>query len=85
MGILKWVDYASLSKMIYDCFTFYNELDLLEIRLNILDKHVDRFVLVEATRTHQNKEKPLFFEQNKKRVQKFSDKIIQIRLNHIIF
>ena len=34
--------------MIYDCFSFYNELDLLEIRLNELVNAVDRFVLVEA-------------------------------------
>jgi beta-1,4-mannosyl-glycoprotein beta-1,4-N-acetylglucosaminyltransferase len=64
--------------MIYDCFTFFNELDLLEIRLNILDKVADRFVLVEATRTHQNKIKPLYYEENKKRFEKFHDKIIHI-------
>ena len=34
--------------MVYDCFTFYNELDLLEIRLNVLEGVVDRFVLVES-------------------------------------
>jgi beta-1,4-mannosyl-glycoprotein beta-1,4-N-acetylglucosaminyltransferase len=33
--------------MVYDCFTFYNELDLLEIRLHTLADVVDRFVLVE--------------------------------------
>ena len=33
--------------MIYDCFTFFNELDLLEIRLNVLRDAVDKFVLVE--------------------------------------
>ena len=45
--------------MIYDCFAFFNELDLLEIRLNALDEVVDRFVLVEATRTFQKKEKQI--------------------------
>ncbi len=64
--------------MIYDCFTFFNELDLLEIRLNILNDYVDKFVLVEATKTHQGKDKPLFFEQNKNRYKKFLDKIIHI-------
>jgi hypothetical protein len=34
---------------IYDCFTFYNELDLLELRLEELYDHVDHFVLVEAS------------------------------------
>jgi len=30
---------------IYDCFTFFNELDLLEIRLNILNEYVHKFIL----------------------------------------
>jgi len=64
--------------MIYDCFTFFNELDLLEIRLNILNDYVDRFVLVESTKTHQGKSKPLFFSQNKNHYEKFLDKIIHV-------
>jgi len=64
--------------MIYDCFTFFNELDLLEIRLETLDKIVDKFILVEATKTHSNNEKPLYFNENKKRFEKWQDKIIHI-------
>lgn len=64
--------------MIYDCFTFFNELDLLEIRLNELGDTVDRFVLVEATLNHQGKEKPLYYNENKERFSKFSSKIIHI-------
>lgn len=64
--------------MIYDCFAFFNELDLLEIRLNTLDSVVDRFVLVEATRTFQKAEKPLFFEQHKERFKPFLHKIEHI-------
>lgn len=64
--------------MVYDCFVFFNELDLLEIRLNELNDVVDKFVLVEATRTFQKKEKPLYFEQNKARFAPFLDKIIHI-------
>lgn len=67
--------------MIYDCFTFFNELDLLEIRLNILYDHVDKFVLVEATKTHQGKNKPLYFSENKSRYEKFLDKIIHVVVN----
>jgi len=67
---------------IYDCFPFFNELDLLELRLNELDPVVDKFVIVEATRTHQNKEKPLYFNENKKRFEKFKDKIIHIIVDH---
>ena len=64
--------------MLYDCFTFFNELELLEIRLNELDDIVDKFVLVEATRTHTNKIKPLYFKENKEKFSKFTDKIIHI-------
>lgn len=63
---------------IYDCFTFYNELDLLEIRLNELNDVVDGFILVEAERSHQNKPKPLFFQDNKHRYEKFLSKIKHI-------
>ncbi len=63
---------------IYDCFTFFNELDILEIRLNILNDDVDFFVLVESTKTHSGNNKELFFEKNKSRFQKFSHKIIHI-------
>ena len=64
--------------MIYDCFTFFNELDLLEIRLNVLGDVVDRFVLVEATRTHSNKPKELIFQANAARYEKFLHKITHI-------
>ena len=63
---------------IYDCFTFFNELDVLEMRLNILDKDVDYFVLVESNRTHSGKDKELIFQKNKTRFTDFSDKIIHI-------
>lgn len=65
---------------VYDCFIFYNEIDLLEIRLNELDSIVDYFVLVEALKTHQNKPKELFFEKSKheERFKKFLHKIIHI-------
>ena len=46
--------------MIYDCFSFFNELDLLEIRLNTLDKVVDKFILAESTLTHTGNPKPLY-------------------------
>jgi len=66
--------------MVYDCFTFFNELDLLEIRLNILSKVVDKFVLVEADRTFSNKKKSFYFEENKERYKQFSNKIIHIKI-----
>jgi beta-1,4-mannosyl-glycoprotein beta-1,4-N-acetylglucosaminyltransferase len=63
---------------IYDCFTFYNELDLLEIRLEELNSVVDYFVIVEATKTQTGISKKLYFNENKKRYLKFHSKIIHI-------
>jgi hypothetical protein len=62
--------------MIYDCFIFYNELEILEIRLNELDKYVDKFVLVESYKTFTLKEKPLHYDLNKHLFEKFNHKII---------
>ena len=64
--------------MIYDCFPFFNELDILEIRLNELNNIVDKFVITESRLTHSGKEKPLYYKENEKRFEKFSDKIIHI-------
>ena len=61
---------------IVDAFYFYNELDLLEIRLNILDPYVDLFILSEARYTFSGLEKPLYFQENKERYSKFLHKIV---------
>ena len=66
--------------MIYDCFTFFNELDLLEIRLCLLYDHVDKFVIVEADKTFTNKPKPFFYDENSARYKKYADKIIHIKV-----
>jgi len=63
---------------IIDCFTFYNELDLLTYRLNLLNNIVDYFIIVESTHTHTGKEKKLFFNENKYLFEKFTNKIIHI-------
>jgi len=65
---------------IYDCFLFFNELDLLEIRLNELNEVIDKFVLVECSTTFSSKEKPLYFEESKQRFSKFLDKIIHVKV-----
>lgn len=64
--------------MIYDCFTFYNELDLLRVRLHELYDVVDHFVLVEATQTFQGNPKRLYFKENKKAFARYTDKIIHV-------
>jgi len=63
---------------VYDCFTFFNELELLELRLHELDAVVDRFVLVEASLTFSYKPKPLVFAQNKERFERFLPKITHV-------
>lgn len=70
---------------IYDCFPFFNELDLLEIRLNELYDTVDYFVIVEGEKTHQNNPKPLYYLENKERYEKFQDKIIHLVLDESNF
>jgi beta-1,4-mannosyl-glycoprotein beta-1,4-N-acetylglucosaminyltransferase len=56
-----------------------NELELLDIRLHELKYVVDKFILVECTKTHSGKDKPLFFEENR---DSFSDYLHKIK--HII-
>lgn len=63
---------------VFDCFSFYDELDLLEIRLNVLNDVVDFFVLSESTRTFTGKPKPLHYDENKARFDKFAHKIRHI-------
>ncbi len=70
--------------MVYDCFTFFNELDLLEIRLHTLNDVVDRFVIAEATRTYSGKPKELIFQKNRERFKKFAEKIVYIAVDDLM-
>ena len=58
---------------IIDCITYFNEPLLFELRLNILDKFVDEFVVSEATFTHSGKKKNINFDIS--RYEKFKHKI----------
>tara|TARA_E500000178_G_scaffold32682_1_gene29673 strand:- start:9 stop:809 length:801 start_codon:yes stop_codon:yes gene_type:complete len=58
---------------IYDCFQYFNEDHMVELRLNILDKYVNYFVISESTKTHQGKPKKINFDINK--FEKFKHKI----------
>ena len=70
---------------IVDCFIFYNELDLLNYRLNVLNDVVDCFVLVEATRTFTGKQKPLHYAENKHLFEPFNHKIVHIVVDNFPF
>jgi beta-1,4-mannosyl-glycoprotein beta-1,4-N-acetylglucosaminyltransferase len=72
----------SIKPKIYDCFNFFNELDILEIRLNILYDYVDYFVIVESDLTHSGEKKSFYYEENKNRFNKFSDKIIHYKITN---
>jgi len=61
---------------VFDSFIFFNELDLLELRLNILNDVVDYFVLTESPFTVSGNEKSLYYQENRDRFSKFNDKII---------
>ncbi len=67
--------------MIYDCFSYLDEDLLLNLRLNILDKYVDYFVIVEGNKTWQNNPKELKFDINK--YEKFKHKIIYVRVTDL--
>lgn len=61
--------------MVYDCIPFFNELDILKLRLNILDPVVDKFIIEEATVTFSGEPKELCFEKNKALFKEFLPKI----------
>lgn len=61
--------------MVYDCIPFFNELDILKLRLNILNPIVDRFIIEEATVTFSGEPKELCFEKNKELFGEFLPKI----------
>ena len=59
---------------IYDCTTFYSEDMMLDLRFNILNEHVHKFVIIESTFSHSGNKKKLNFDINN--YPKFKDKII---------
>ena len=65
--------------VIYDCFQFFNEEHILDLRLNILNEFVDFFVITESTVNHQGNSKKLNFDSSK--FKKFNNKIIYIVVN----
>ncbi len=63
---------------VFDCFTFFNELDLLEFRFKLLDKWVDYFVIAESNLTHSGQCKPYNFPKAKERFKAWQHKIIYL-------
>ncbi|MGC1878720.1 MAG: hypothetical protein WA347_02740 [Rhabdochlamydiaceae bacterium] len=63
---------------VYDCFMFFNEIELLKMRLEELDEVVDYFVLVESIETQRGDLKPLYFTENRQLFEKYLRKIIHV-------
>lgn len=66
--------------MIYDVTQINDELDMLEIRLNILDSHVDWFIIGESKQTFSGKTKSLYYQENRQRFARWSKKIIYVEI-----
>ncbi len=68
---------------VYDCVMFFNELDMLELRLNILNDVVDYFVVCEAEETHSGQPKRLNFLDNHDRFRQWQNKIIYVNAGEL--
>jgi len=62
---------------VFDCFTFNGEYDILDIRFNILNEYVDKFVICESVETFSGKWKPLYWaERDIDRFEEWEDKVV---------
>ncbi|KAJ1478183.1 glycosyltransferase family 17-domain-containing protein [Baffinella frigidus] len=68
---------------IIDAFPFFNELEVLEVRLAELYPIVDKFILVESSVTHAGNPKDLFFDANLAAFDQYRDKIIHVVLDSL--
>lgn len=68
-------------RAVIDVFPFFNELELLELRLRILSPFVDQFVLVECPQTFSGKPKPLYFQENQSLFSAWREKIVHYVIN----
>lgn len=63
---------------IYDCFTFHNEFELLELRLKLLYNHIDYFVIVEGNTTFSSITKPYYLSNRSDLIKQYGSKIIRV-------
>ena len=61
---------------IFDCFMYFDEEQVLDLRLNVLYQNVDYFVIVESIYNHKGEKRNLLF--NSQKFEKFNDKIIYL-------
>lgn len=68
--------------MIFDCIPFFNELDILKLRMQILSPYVDIFVLEESTVTFSGEPKEMIFAKNREMFREFEDKIRYVAVDN---
>lgn len=68
--------------MIYDCIPFFNELDILKLRMKIMSPYVDKFVLEESTVTFSGEPKEMVFAKHREMFTEFEDKIVYVAVNN---
>ena len=68
--------------MIYDTFMYNGEEDILDIRLHTLDSIVDKFIILESTKSHSLLPRELEFEKQKNRFKQFEDKICYYNIDY---
>lgn len=68
--------------MIYDCIPFFNELDILKLRMQILSPYVDRFVLEESTVTFSGEPKEMIFAKHREMFREYEDKIRYVAVDN---
>ena len=61
--------------MVFDCIPFFNELDILKLRMQILNPYVDWFVIEESSVTFSGEQKRMIFAENRHLFQEFENKI----------
>lgn len=67
--------------MIYDCIPFFNELDILKLRMQIMAPYVDKFVLEESTVTFSGEPKEMIFAKHRDMFAAFADKIVYVAVD----
>ena len=75
----------SKTRRLIDCFIFYNEFDMINYRLNILNDVVDFFIIVESTHTFSGREKKMYSNELTELFDKFKDKIVHIIVDDMPF
>lgn len=66
---------------VIDCFTYFNEEEVLKLRLEELDPYVKYFVVVEASQTFTGEDKPYYFDELPSWINQWKDRIVKVRFS----